>query len=318
MSMDDIPLWLIFVLTTLLIVAAIEGGYLLGKKARSKSEDEKESPVGAISGTVLALLAFILAFTFSIVSDRYDTRKALVREQAATIRTAYERADFLPEPQRDQAKVLYNEYIDLLVQAGSEGHLASTQALIIDMEAIQVQLWDMAVANVWAGDNSDISALYVESINEVSNVLATRIAVSVQARMPSGIWLVLYALIILAMASVGYQTAIAASRRTWAMVLLAMAFSIVIVVIAALDDPARGYLPVSQKPLTDLQAQMAADGQTLRPVSLAWATSTCHAHFVVCTPFRPATARKRILVAYHVQPAEILPCGQCHRPLFNR
>jgi hypothetical protein len=277
MNMDALPLWLIFVLTTLLIVAAVEGGFLLGKKARSTSEDEKESPVGAISGTVLALLAFMLAFTFSIVSDRYDMRKALVREQAATIRTAYERSDFLPEPQRAQAKALYTEYIDLLVQASSDGHLTSTHTLITDMEAIQVQLWDMAVANVRAGDNSDISALYVESINEMTNVLATRIAVSVQARMPSGIWVVLYALIILAMASVGYQTAIADSRRTWAMVLLAMAFSIVIVVIAALDDPERGYLPVSQQPLTDLQAQLAAaDGQTSRPVSLAWVTSTGH------------------------------------------
>jgi len=275
MTMDVLPLWLIFVLTTLLIVAATEGGYLLGKKARSTSADEKESPVGAISGTVLALLAFILAFTFGIVSDRYDMRKELVREQAAAIRTAYERSDFLPEPQSTEAQILYLEYIDILVRAGSEGFLADLPALITDMEAIQAQLWDMAVANVQAGDNSDISAIYAESINEVTNILATRIAVSLQARMPIGIWVVLYALTILAMASVGYQAAIADSSRTWAMVLMAMAFSVVIVVIAALDDPARGYLPVSQKPLTDLQAQMsAADGQTLPPESLRLAVWT--------------------------------------------
>jgi hypothetical protein len=248
------------VLTTLLIVAAIEGGYLLGKKARRRSADEKESPVGAIAGTVLALLAFILAFTFGIVSDRYDARQALVREQAAAIRTAYERADLLPEPQRAEARALYNDYIDLLVEAGHEGHLTTTEGVTADLEAIQSQLWEMAVANAKAGDDSAVSALYVASINDVTAVLATRIAVSVQARMPGGLWLVLYMLIVLAMASVGYQTAIAASSRTWAMALLAVSFSIVIVVIAALDDPARGYIPVTQKPLTDLQAQMAADG----------------------------------------------------------
>src|SRR5215204_4569247 len=104
MKMDDIPLWLLFVATILLVVGAIEAGYLIGRAARRKSEDEKESPVSAIAGTVLALLAFILAFTFGIVSDRYDLRKALVREQAAAIRTAYTRADFLPEPSRDQTK----------------------------------------------------------------------------------------------------------------------------------------------------------------------------------------------------------------------
>src|SRR5215204_2256622 len=104
MTMDDIPIWLLFVITTLLVVAAIEGGYQIGKTARRKSEDEKEAPVGAIVGTVLALLAFILAFNFGIVSDRYDDRKALVREQASAIRTSYSRSDFLPEPQRDEAK----------------------------------------------------------------------------------------------------------------------------------------------------------------------------------------------------------------------
>ena len=117
MHMDDIPLWLLFVLTTLLIVAAIEGGYKIGKRARLKSENEKEAPVGAIVGTVLALLAFMLAFTFGIVSDRYDARKALVRDQAAAISTSYSRSDFLPDPLRSEAKSLYNDYIARMSRA---------------------------------------------------------------------------------------------------------------------------------------------------------------------------------------------------------
>ena len=65
MQMDRFPIWLIFVGTTLLIVAAIEVGFATGKSAHRKSEEEKESPVSAIAGTVLALLAFMLAFTFA-------------------------------------------------------------------------------------------------------------------------------------------------------------------------------------------------------------------------------------------------------------
>ena len=49
-------------------------------------------------------MAFILAFTFGIVADRYDARRALVREQAAVIRTAYLRSDFLPEPSRSNLR----------------------------------------------------------------------------------------------------------------------------------------------------------------------------------------------------------------------
>jgi hypothetical protein len=256
MNMDDIPLWLLFVATTLLIVAAIEAGYLLGKAARRKSEDEKESPVSAIAGSVLALLAFVLAFTFGIVSNRYDARRELVRDQAVAIRSAYSRSDFLPEPSRDQSKDLFNDYIALIVEAGKPGHLSGNPGLISEMRTIQSQLWDFAVANVRAGDNSDISASYVESLDEMANVLAVRIAVSVQSRIPTQLWLVLYVLVVLGMIAVGYQTAIAGSRRTWAMVVLAFSFSIVIVLIAALDDPERGYITISQRPLVDLQAEM--------------------------------------------------------------
>ena len=256
MSIDDLPIWFVFVATTLLVVAAIEVGYMLGKSAHRRTEDEKESPVSAIAGTVLALLAFILAFTFAIVSDRYDNRKALVREQADAIRTSYSQSAFLPEPDRGTARGLYNQYVDILLQASDTDNVDNLPTLIGEANAIQAQLWGMAVAKVEGGDNSDISAMYADSLTDMASVQANRIAVAVQARIPEGIWVVLYSLVILGMIAVGYQTAIAASRRSWAMVLLALSFSIVITMIAALDNPEHGYLPVSQKPLTDLQAWM--------------------------------------------------------------
>ena len=110
MSMDTIPIGIFFVATTLLVVIAIEVGYRVGRTAHRSSEEEKESPVSAIAGTILGLLAFILAFTFAIVSDRYDARKGLVRDEANAIRTAYSRSEFLPEPDRAEATALLREY----------------------------------------------------------------------------------------------------------------------------------------------------------------------------------------------------------------
>ncbi len=259
MTMQDIPLWVLFVLTTVLVMCAIELGYKIGWKARRRSEDEKEAPVGAIVGTILALLAFILAFTFGTVSDRYEARKVLVRDQAASIRTAYLRSDFLPDPQREESRTLYQEYIDEVLLAGDPSNFDDLESVVSDLMAIQQQLWDIAVENVLAGDNSDISAMYVESINDMINVLAERVSVAGQIRMPTGLWVALYTLVLLGMFAVGYQTANAASRRTWMMLVLAFSFSIVVVMIAALDAPQRGYLPVSQRPLTELQTWMESD-----------------------------------------------------------
>jgi hypothetical protein len=263
--MQTLLIALLFGATVVVIVLAIEAGFRLGSSIHRKSEDEKESPVSAIAGSVLGLLAFILAFTFAIVSDRYDARKELVREEANAIRTAFLRSDFLPEPDRGAAANLLRRYLEVRLAATESLDLEQVNAAVAESARIQKALWDMAVANARKDMNSDVAALYIESLNEVINVNAMRVAVSLQTRVPLGIWVVLYALIIFGMAAVGYQTGIAGSRRTWAVSVLAVSFSLVIALIAALDHPHSGYVTVSQQPLTDLRAAMGAgsDGATL-------------------------------------------------------
>jgi CDP-diglyceride synthetase len=260
MHIYDMPIWALFLLTTLLIVGAIEIGYLIGKSMHKHSSEEKESPVSAIAGTVLALLAFILAFTFGIVSDRYDSRKALVREQAITISTAYDRTDFLPSPDEDQAKNIFRQYMDLLVQASEQDSAEDVAPLIAQANVHLEQLWDMGMVHVDTGElNTDIGSLYMDSLNQVGDIQQLRVAVAVQARIPTGLWVILAGLVLLGMIAVGYQTAIAESRRSVAMVILAFSFSIVVCLIAALDNPWSGYLPVSQQPLISVQNMMEQD-----------------------------------------------------------
>ena len=122
-----------------------------------------------------------------------------------------------------------------------------------ESERLQQRLWDMAVANARTDMNSDVAALYIESLNDVINVHAMRVSVGLHARIPTGIWLALYALIVLGMFAVGYHTAIAESRRTWMLLVLALSFSLVITLIGALDRAQSGYLPVSQQPLEALR-----------------------------------------------------------------
>lgn len=174
--MDAIPIIILFIITVILIVAAIEVGFRLGRSAHRSSEDEKESPVSAISGTILGLLAFILAFTFAIVSDRYDARKGLVRDDANAIRTAFSRSEFLPEPDHGEATILLKEYVAVRLAVAQEGDLEKVPALLIQADRVQRQLWDMAVVNARKDMNSDVAALYIEALNEVTNIHPDRTA----------------------------------------------------------------------------------------------------------------------------------------------
>ena len=257
MNVDNLPLWAILALTSLYIVLVIYLGFKIGYIIRNKSDAEKESPASAISATVLGLLAFILAFTFGIVTNRFDTRRELTREEANVIRDAWSRAEFLPEADQKVAKMLLKEYVDIRIAAVQSNNLDEIQKVMKRSSVIQRDLWKMAVENARKDMNSDVAALYIESVNEVINYNALRISVGLQTRIPSTIWITLYLLIGFSMVTVGYQTAIAGSRRSGSIPILAISFSLVVVLIVILDRPGSEFNSVSQQPLINLQSEMA-------------------------------------------------------------
>jgi len=253
-NIDALPIWVVFAATVLLVLGSIEVGFRLGSLVLARASSEKEAPVSGVSGAILALTAFMLAFTMSMVAERYDARKALVRSDAVAIRTAYMRSDFLPPAERSEAKDLIRQYLALRLSFARAASLdqSKTEAMRAATERIQRRLWALATANAARDMNSDIAALYIESLNEMFDVNAQRVAVGLQARIPMGVWLVLVVLTIFGMMSIGYHTGIIGSRRSLATLILAVAFAMVIVVIAALDRPG-GYVPVTQQPLEDAQ-----------------------------------------------------------------
>ena len=255
MTLDAVPVVALFVATILIVMLPIEGGYRLGRMAHRRSKQEKESSVSTSAGAVLALLAFMLAFTFGIASNRFDARKELVREDANKIRTAWLQSDILPEPDRAEANGLFRDYLKARIELVQSPDAERVKSVLSQAEQIQGRLWAMAVTNARKDMNSDVAALYIKSLTDVFAIHASRVAVGIQARIPEGIWLTLMAITILGMIGVGYQAGIAGSKRTLAMPLLAIAFASVIATIAALDRPIGGFT-VSQQPLIDLLSSM--------------------------------------------------------------
>jgi Protein of unknown function (DUF4239) len=256
MEIYNVPSPLIFGGTIVIVVAAIEIGYRFGERLRTTTKRENESAVSAIVGSILGLLAFILAFTFNMVTERYDARKALVREEASALRTVWLRSDFLPDTNRDEVARLLKTYIEHRVYVL---HLYQSNQLtnvVNDSERIQKQMWDMAVNNARVDMNSAVAALYLEALNEMINIRALRITMGLHTRLPMGIWMVLYILVFLSMAGVGYQKAVVGSRRSWLTLMLAVAFSLVIALISVLDRPYSRFLAVPQDPLQEVLTLM--------------------------------------------------------------
>jgi hypothetical protein len=251
--LDAVPLWILFLGTVLLVLGSTEFGYRAGRAAQRAAQNEKSSVASGASGAVLGLAAFMLAFAFGSVASRFDARKELVREDANAIRTAWVRADFLPDADRAVSKRLLERYLDERIAFSQKTEFSPEilEAQRHASETVLAKLWNIAVANARKDMNSDVAALYIESLNDVASLNANRIAVGGQLRLPSVVWGMLLGLTAFGMMGIGYHTGIDESPRSRVMIVVALAFATVIVMLAALDRP-HG-LRVTQQPLLDLR-----------------------------------------------------------------
>ncbi len=69
---DGIPLPLILVLTIVIVLLAIEVGYRIGVWRSKKREFDSEALLSSMTGANLALLAFIMAFSFSQAASHHS------------------------------------------------------------------------------------------------------------------------------------------------------------------------------------------------------------------------------------------------------
>lgn len=254
--LDAVPLWGLFVCFFLAILLALDVGYRIGKWRHARVVDEKESPVGAMVASILGLLAFLLAFTFSLAASRFDERRKVVLEESNAMGTTYLRTRLLPEPYAAEASKLMREYVDVRLDAIREGNV---NKVLTQAERYHELLWRQATAAAKADPHSITTGLFIQSLNDVIDIHAKRVLLSLRSRIASIIWIVLFSLAILALASVGYQSGLSATRRSPAMLVLAAAFAGVMLMIADLDRGREGFIRVSQESMVDLQKSMHAE-----------------------------------------------------------
>jgi ABC-type dipeptide/oligopeptide/nickel transport system permease component len=251
-TLDAISLPVLFAAILFVVLLAIEGGYRLGTYRYSRSDKEKEAPVGAMVGATLGLLAFLLAFTFGVAASRFDDRRQVLLAEANAIGTCYLRGEMLPE-RGEEVRSLLRQYVEVRLEAVRTG---AVKEAIDRSEEIQRQLWSHAVT-VAGASRDPIVGLFVASLNEVIDLHAERMQAGLRSRIPGAIWVALFAITLLSFAGMGYQEGLAGTSRSLATIAVALAFSSVIWLIADLDRTGKGSLEVSQQAMIDLQQSMA-------------------------------------------------------------
>ena len=252
--LDSLPIGIVLLGFAVIAGIVSELGYRLGHWWQKRTPDEKEGPTGMIVGSILGLMAFLLAVSTGMATDRFDQRRGLVLTEANSIGTTYLRAGYLPEPASSEIRDLLREYVPLRIVANDLKDVRKKMARSVELHA---ELWsiteDLARNHPEMGD---LLALFIEALNETIDLHETRVTAGIYARVPFTILFMLFFGSILTLGMVGYSAGLTRRRSLITAVMLVVILGAAITLVVDLDRPQSGFLKISQQPLLDLQEQV--------------------------------------------------------------
>ena len=250
------PPWLIILVVTLVLMVSHELGVQIRRRFRHRAvkDQDAESVGGSYLTASLSLLALLVAFSFGMAVDRFNTRRNLVLQEANAIASSYRRLETLEGTTRDVVGRGLLDYV-----AAREAFSRSTTLKQLTLaetrtDAAQARLWTSLVQARGASQLAEHASL--EAAESMFEVGAARRA-ALEAVVPGSVLfgMLLYATI--AALLMGYSHPI--DRRflipsSVQFVLLAIALALIV----DLDRPRSGLVQVSQAPLLRVAAAIRA------------------------------------------------------------
>lgn len=248
------PLFVIFFVGLAIILAASEIGRRMGVRASA----HRGGSISTLEGAVLGLLALIIGFTFAMALSRFEARRDAVLAEANAIGTTALRARLLPQPERGEALKLLQEYVTVRLDVTKHPEPRVALAAAIERSnAIQEALWQRAKTMAAKDSGMVPTGLFIQTLNEMIDDHAKRLA-ALRNRVPNIVIFTLFGMAAVAMAFAGYGEGLEARRVRIPIYVMALLLSAVILLILDLDRPTTGFISVSQQPMIDTAASIAA------------------------------------------------------------
>jgi hypothetical protein len=244
-QMFNYPLLILVVsLSTFWISSSV--GAWLRKRTRNLNEDDREDFKFVLGGT-LTLLGLIIGFTFSMAVSRYDQRKNLEQQEANAIGTEYDRADLLPPADAAKVRALLKSYLDRRISSYTSQNEQRPRQIVAENARLQTEMW-LAVSTSAAAQPSPVTALSVAGMNEVLDRQGDAQAAR-RNRIPLAAWILVIMMSIFCNLLMGYGVL---GKSSFLFLVLPIALSISLLLIADIDSPSRGVIRVQPQNLEAL------------------------------------------------------------------
>jgi hypothetical protein len=245
-----------FIVVVAAFFAALEIAFRLGRRHTQLSDDMSRSHINALQAALLGLLALLLGFNFAMAASRFDTRKTLIQEEVNAIRTAYLRAQLLPEGPKEKVSDLLKRYVGARIEFMRAGvdptQVEKTNTATEDIEA---QLWDLAGTSSTQGQASPARVLVIQALNEMFNANEKRHA-ALDNHVPEIVISLLIAVALGALGFIAYGYGLTGHRRHVSTALFALLIATVFTIIIDMDQPRSGLIRVSEESMVRLNESM--------------------------------------------------------------
>jgi hypothetical protein len=251
-TLNQTEAWVIALLLFILMLISSFLGKSTGNYIRNKKNNEEK--LTETSGLV-ALLFFLLAFTFGMSGDRYDTRRKIVIEEANDIGTALLRSDLYPDSTRTLFRKDFKEYVEARIsfyQVGADvkGILKADSL----SQVISSKLWKRACDLSKDPANLAATQQMIPALNTMIDITTSRLA-GEKAKVPQSILIMLFFLALISAFYSGYSEGRKGKIDWLIQIGFCLLVSLVVLFTLDLDRPRRGFvnLDVPNQTVIDLR-----------------------------------------------------------------
>lgn len=249
----DSPTLLIVAILFVLMISLHWAGFRL-KRSRLRKQSADTEGGGSMEGSMLGLLALLLAFTFGMSSSRYDGRRSVLIQEANDIGTAILRADLYPDSLRNVLRNDFKQYLELRIAYFDAGYnQQKINASVSGSSAIASRLWKTVTQAGQQNQHLLATQQMVPALNSMFDTATNRDAARL-GHVPESILWLLFLLTLTASFIIGYGTK-TDKRDPIVVAGFALMTALTIYLILDLDRPRRGIITMdtAHEKMTELR-----------------------------------------------------------------
>ncbi|MBO9201868.1 MULTISPECIES: bestrophin-like domain [Niastella] len=227
------------------------------KKRVAKRQPDKEISLGTAEGALMGLMALLLAFTFGMVSTKYESRRQTIIDEANLLNTGLLRCSLFPDSIKKTLIPDYKNYLESRIayyDAGDNPEKINTA--LENTRKYFNGIWNENALLIKDQYNRPLAEQLVPALINLRNMVISREAGRI-ATVPSLILVVLLILIFVASFLTGYGLKPGGRNPVFSMA-FAIMLSVALYLIMELGRPRQGYINLenAEKEIVNLRKNL--------------------------------------------------------------